>query len=257
MITESNSSDAGGVSFRDELVNHLRRYIDEGLENGFGKREDRLTELRNIVRFYVPTYSPPQNPDRGEGNWMMTVSFQGVFNRHPQLEREIKDLGEKIARDFDVSSKVKGREERLNKIFRDYGWKAGRNEPDTRMDYICPPEDDGRRAWRIDRRKAWRMDAVKDKIAVEVELSSRPQVFKDAFKFLIRQERGEIDAGVIMVRRECQKRSSEGKRSYPPTIKSVDYDMHAIVNCLPMVKMAFYGFPKRLNKDNKKNDVIA
>jgi len=87
-----------------------------------------------------------------------------------------------------------------------------------------------------DKRGRWRYDAYKDKVAVEVELSSRSQVFKDAFKFLIGQAMNQIDVGVVMVWQHLER---QGR----PYLDSVARDWHAIYTSLPMLKIAFYGFP--------------
>jgi hypothetical protein len=87
----------------------------------------------------------------------------------------------------------------------------------------------------LNKRGRWKYDAYKNKIAVEVELSSRSQVFKDAFKFLIGQTMDQIDIGIIMVRYHRERNS--------PYLGSVDSDSHPIFTTLPMLKVAFYGFP--------------
>jgi hypothetical protein len=86
----------------------------------------------------------------------------------------------------------------------------------------------------MDKRGRWKYDAYKNKIAVEAELSSRSQVFKDAFKFLIGQAMGQIDIGIIVVRYHRERNS--------PYLGSVDPDSHPIFTTLPMLKVAFTDF---------------
>jgi hypothetical protein len=89
-----------------------------------------------------------------------------------------------------------------------------------------------------DRRGRWRFDACKNRIAIELEFSSRAQVFKDAFKFLIGQAMSQIDVGVVMVREQLGTKGT-------PYLGSIRRDWHPIYTSLPMLRMAFYGFPNR------------
>jgi hypothetical protein len=87
----------------------------------------------------------------------------------------------------------------------------------------------------IDKRGRWKYDGCKDRIAVEVELSSRSQIFKDAFKFLIGQAMYQIDLGIIMVRKVMV---SSGQ----PYLRLMDRYSHSIITTLPMLSFMFYGF---------------
>lgn len=107
----------------------------------------------------------------------------------------------------------------VKRIFRNHQWAV--NEPVEGISLL-------------DRRGRWRYDAFRDRVAVEVELSSRSQIFKDSFKFLIGQAMSQIDIGIIMVRRGLA-----GKKPY---FGNVRQDWHAIYTTLPMLNIAFYGF---------------
>jgi hypothetical protein len=56
----------------------------------------------------------------------------------------------------------------------------------------------------MDKAERWNYDAYKEKVAIEVELSSCVQVFKDAFKFLIGQAMSQIEVGVVIVRKHLE-----------------------------------------------------
>ena len=85
-----------------------------------------------------------------------------------------------------------------------------------------------------DKRIAWRYDGIKDRVAVEVELSSRPAIFKQCFKFLVGQGLRQIDLGVIMVHRH--------KIGSGPNFDSVDHDIISVLDALPMLAVVVSGF---------------
>jgi len=213
-----------GYRWRDKLVNELLPYIKDEIEPSFPNKQEFL---KNLVRGYVPTYFEPQIRDNKSGAWIVPFSWKIECQ---SLEKEIEKIGKAIA---DEISKVpdpsnKNMEGKLNEMFRNYGWMAGRHERATRVKGISP----------FDKRGEWRYDAVKDKVAIEVELSSRSQIFKDAFKFLIGQATCQIDVGIIMVRRHKEKDEQ-------PYLGSVELDSHAIHQTLPMLTVAFYGFTNK------------
>lgn len=213
-----------GYRWRDELVNKLLPHIKDKVEQGFPSKREFL---KNLVRDYVPSYFEPQIRDNRRGTWIVPISWG---SEHRSLEKEIEQIGEEISKEIAQvpSPSDKRMEDTLDNIFRKHGWMAGRSERATHVKGISP----------FDKRGEWRYDAVKDKFAIEVELSNRYQVFKDAFKFLIGQATGQIDASIIMVRKH-----KEGKNR--PYLGSVELDSHVILNTLPMLTVAFYGFPNR------------
>jgi len=202
-----------GYHWRDELVSKLLPYMSEGI--------DRNT-LNNIIRGYVPSFFPTSLPESGDAPWLWLFS---LGSRDYWWENEIVEIG----KDFAEKSKRLDSKS-IQRIFKKYGWNV--EEP---VEGISIMDKAGR----------WRYDAYKDKVAVEVELSSRVQVFKDAIKFLIGQAMSQIEVGVVIVRKHLE---AHGQ----PYLKSVERDSHAIYTTLPTLKMVVYGFP---NKPKKKLQV--
>jgi hypothetical protein len=226
-----------GYYWVDKLVNELLPYVKDDAAERFPSKHEFL---KNLVRGYVPAYFEPQIPDNRRGAWIVPDSWRLEYR---SLEKEIEDIGRAIAHENSGMPNTSNRnmENRLNKIFRRHGWIAGRRERATHVKGISP----------FDKRGEWRYDAIKNKVAIEVELSSRSQVFKDAFKFLIGQATGQIDVGIIVVRKHKEK---DGL----PYLGSVELDSHAIHKTLPMLTVAFYGFPNKADKQkNKPNREIS
>lgn len=190
-----------GYHLREELVDELFPYVRGGVDR-------RL--LWYIVKDYVPAFFPTSLPDSADANWLFVFSLESGSHWWKQ---EIENIGNELAQ---VSVPDDGS---AKEIFRKYDWKI--DEPVEGISVL-------------DKRGKWKYDAYKNKVAVEVELSSRSQVFKDSFKFLIGQLMSQIDVGVIMVRKELVGRK--------PYFGSVERDWHAIYTTLPMLKIAFHGF---------------
>jgi len=194
-----------GYHWRDELVTALLPCVKGGV--------DRKC-LNNLVRGYVPIFFPTSLPEVNEdASWLFPFSL-GL--REYWWKKEIEVIGKEFAEEStglnDKSAK---------RILRKYHWKV--NEPVEGISIL-------------DKRGRWKYDGFKGKIAVEVELSGRSQVFKDAFKFLIGEAMGQIEVGIVMVRKHLER----GGRPY---LGSVSRDWHAIYTSLPMLKIAFHGFP--------------
>ena len=204
MDSENKDSSRTGYHWRDELVNSLLPYVKDGIDKKF---------LTNITRGYVPSFFKTSLPENKDATWLFPVS---LGSQNHWWKKEIEDIGKEFAEE---SSNLN--DQLVKRIFKEHCWKV--EEPVEGISII-------------DRRGKWRYDAYKNRIAVEVELSSRSQVFKDAFKMLIGQAMSQIDFGIIIVRKGLE---GEGK----PYLGSVDRDSHAIYNTLPMLKIAFYGFP--------------
>ena len=207
----SGSKVSKGYRWRNELVNKLLPYIKDGNEArklGFPNERELLN---NLTRGYIPVFFPTSIPTTKGGTWIFPLSLRP----NHWWKKEIEDIGKEFA-------KVSGRlnDKRIKEIFKKHNW-----EVDKPVEGISI----------IDKRGRWRYDAYKDKIAVEVELTSRSQIFKDTFKFLIGQAMGQIDVGIIMVRKD-----REGTKPY---FGSVDPDSHPIYTTLPMLDVAFHGFP--------------
>ena len=202
MYTKNESSAHTGYHWRDELVNKLLPYAKDGV--------DRKC-LNNLTRGYIPAFFPTSLPTSKGANWLFVLS---LGSRNYWWKKEIENIGSELSEESSLDDKSSKR------IFRKHGWRI--DEPVKGISIS-------------DKRGRWRYDAYKDKVAVEVELSSRSQVLKDAFKFLIGQAMSQIDVGVVMVRKYLE---VSGK----PYLGSVDRDWHAIYTSLPMLKMAFYGF---------------
>jgi len=206
MNLEKKVSTHTGYHWRDQLVTELLPYVKEGV--------DRKC-MNNLVRSYVPVFFPIRlYKNRGEHvKWLWTLSL-GSANYW--WKREIEEIGKEFGgKSGSLSDKL------IKILFQKHNWKV--DEP---VEGISVSDKRGR----------WRYDAYKDKVAVEVELSSRSQVFKDAFKFLIGQAMNQIDVGVVMVWQHLER---QGR----PYLDSVARDWHAIYTSLPMLKIAFYGFP--------------
>ena len=197
-----------GYHWRDQLVTELLPYVKDGVNR---------KSLNNRVRGYVPVFFPTSLPSRDERvTWLFTLS---LGSRNYWWKKEIEEIGREFVQ------KSRGLDDKwVKKVFRKHNWKV--DEPVEGISIS-------------DKRGRWTYDAYKDKIAVEVELSSRSQVFKDAFKFLIGQAMSQVDVGVVMVRRHLDKQGN-------PYLGSVGRDWHAIYTSLPMLKIAFYGFPNEV-----------
>jgi len=190
-----------GYHWRDELVRELLPYTKDGVDQML---------LTNILRGYVPTFFPTNLPDSGDANWLFVFSLASVDH---WWKPEIEAIGNELAQQHVLNDKC------VKEVFRKNEWDAN-----TTVEGISIGDKRGR----------WKYDAYKNRVAVEVELSSRSQVFKDSFKFLIGQAMSQIDVGIIMVRRHLVHSK--------PYLGSVDRDWHAIYTTLPMLRIAFYGF---------------
>lgn len=204
MSSSKRSYSQTGYHWRDELVSRLLPYVKDDV--------DRKC-LNNLVRGYVPIFFPIKLPNNDGATWLcpLSVRLQSCWWKK-EIECIGKDFAEESGRLDDKSVK---------ELFKKHGWQV-----DKPVEGISI----------LDKRGKWKYDAYKDKIAVEVELSSRTQVFKDTFKFLIGQAMSQIEVGVVMVRKSLV---AKGK----PYLGSVGRDWHAIYTTLPMLKMLFYGFP--------------
>jgi len=201
MDTHEKISTHTGYHWREELANRLLPYVKDGVDRRF---------LNNILREYVPTFFPTSLPNGGDANWLFVLSLGSGGHWWRQ---EIEKIGNELAQVSVLDDKF------VKRIFKKHYWKV--DEPVEGISMS-------------DRRGKWKYDAYKDRIAVEVELSSRSQIFKDSFKFLIGQAMSQIDVGVIMVRKNL----APGK----PYFGSVQRDWHPIYTTLPMLNIAFYGF---------------
>lgn len=202
-----------GYHWRDELVDKLLPYVKRGVDKKC---------LNNLTRGYVPIFFPTSIPESKDATWLFPFS---LGSKNYWWKKEIEDIGKEFAEE---SSGLDDKS--VKRIFKKHHWKV--NEPVEGISII-------------DKRGRWKYDAYKDKIAVEVELSSRSQVFKDTFKMLIGQAMSQIDVGVVMVRKYL-----EGKGK--PYLGSVGRDWHAIYTSLPMLKIAFCGFPNRTSEKSSK-----
>lgn len=209
MDSENKISTHTGYHWRDELVNKLLPYVKQGVDKKC---------LNNLTRGYVPIFFPTSIPESKDAKWLFTLS---LGSKTYWWKKEIEDIGKEFAEESNSLN-----DESVKRIFEKHHWKV--DEP---VEGISIEDKRGR----------WKYDAYKDKVAVEVELTSRSQVFKDAFKMLIGQAMCQIDVGVVMVRKYL-----EGKGK--PYLGSVSRDWHAIYTTLPMLKIAFYGFANRTSE---------
>lgn len=215
-----------GYRWRNELRDKLLRYIKKGIRDGFPNERDIGIFLENLLRGYVPVFFPTKLRASDYGKW--------ICWRQPHLYwwgREIEQIGKEFA---EVSGSLDA--DLVKKIFRDHGWET--EKP------VCGIS-------LLDKTGKWRYDAYKerkDKIAVEVELSSRSSVFKDAFKFLIGQAMGQIDVGIIMVRKSMEKKRQ-------PYFTWIERASHPIFTTLPMVEVAFHGFPNKTSDKMQSHQV--
>lgn len=191
------------------MKNELQRYLKDGVGQG---------TLNNLLRGYVPAYFVPKTKSNGSGNWYLSNNIQWN-DEIQQVFEEIAEIGNKF-------SKLKVLDNnQVKEIFRSHKWEVEWPVPG-----ISPNDHKGR----------WKCDAYKDKVAVEVELSNRSQIFKDAFKFLIGEAMNKVEVGVIMIRR-CR----VGNKPY---FGIVDSYAHPIYCTLPMLRLAFHGFPSSVKK---------
>lgn len=204
-----------GYHWRNRLRDELLCYIKRGIEDGFPNERDLSIYLDNLLRGYVPSFSPTTIPSDDYGKWIcwrQNLDWWGS---------EIEQIGKKFAEASDSLNA-----DLVKKIFKDHGWET--EKP------VCGIS-------LLNKTGKWRYDAFKerkDKIAVEVELTNRSSIFKDAFKFLIGQAMGQIDVGIIMVRKSMEKKGQ-------PYFKWIDRVSHPIFSTLPMVEVAFHGFDNK------------
>jgi hypothetical protein len=170
-----------------------------------------------IASRYVPGFFPIELPG-GEGTWLSSANLSISFSTDPWWRTEIEEIGNELANLNQLDDKL------MKQTFRKHEWKV--DEP---VDGIGLEDKRGR----------WKYDAYKNRIAVEVELSRRSQVFKDVFKFLIGQAMSQVEIGIVMVPRNLIEKGQ-------PHLGSVRRDSHAFYHTLPMLKMAFYGFPNKI-----------
>ena len=202
-----------GYHWRDELVTSLLPYVKSRIDRRF---------LNNLTRTYVPVFFPTSLPESEDTTqWLFTFSLGSCTNYW--WKNELQVVGKELTENSEDLS-----DELVKRIFSKHNW--GVDEPVAGISIS-------------DKRGRWKYDAYKDKIAVEVELSSRSQVFKDAFKFLIGQALSQIDVGIVIVRKYL-----EGKGK--PYFGSVSRDWHAIYTSLPMLRIAFHGFPNKPRVQN-------
>lgn len=200
-----------GYRWRRELVKKLLPCVKPGIDE---------RHLMNLIRGYTPAFFKSRIQYIESAPWIFSFNLR---TNQFWWKQKIEDIGEELSM---ISHRVN--DKYVKRIFKNYGW-----EVDKPVEGIST----------LDKRGRWRFDAYKDRIAVEVELSSRTQVFKDAFKFLIGQAMNQIDIGIIMVRYH-----REGNRPY---LGSVDPDSHPILTTLPMLGVAFYGFPNRSSQKSR------
>lgn len=180
-------------------MNNLLHYARDGIDR---------RSLNDAVRDYVPSFFPIDIPPGSGANWLSTRPMFNVWWRE-----EIEKIGNDLAIESSLDDK------KVKRIFKEHKWEVDQSVEGIGIS---------------DKRGKWKYDAYRNRVAIEVELSSRSQVFKDSFKFLIGQAMSQTDVGVIMVRRELIGRK--------PYFGSVRRDWHAIYTTLPMLNMAFYGF---------------
>jgi len=207
-----------GYRWRDELVDRILPHMKDEIDPIFPSKRELLN---NLVRGYVPIFFPTRLYTYHKGRWI----FPDTLRLDSWWVNEIENIG----RDF-TEVGIDLNDNLVKPVFMRHKWE---------VDY--PVEGISL----LDKRGKWIYDAYKDRIAVEVELSSRTSIFKDAFKFLIGQAMDQIDVGVIIVREELV---GKGK----PYINSIERDSHPIHKTLPMLKIAFYAYPSHLARVNSK-----
>lgn len=202
--------------WRNELLQQLIPFLKDGT--------DTKHLGLNIISKYVPGFYPTGIIDKKEGSWI--ISWPATRFLSPNLWwKERARAIEEIGRDFGkLSSSLNSKS--VKEVFEIHHW-----EVEVPVEGISKHDKSGR----------WRYDAYKDGIAVEVELSSRSQIFKDALKFLIGQAVGQIDVGVIMIRNRPSKKGQ-------PYFGIAERYSHSIFTTLPMLSLIFHGFPKTRKK---------
>jgi len=208
-----------GKLWLDQIVDKINQYIEEGINQGFSKKEVRTTDLRNIARKYVPTFSNLEYYKTRDAKWVLPLCLSNIREKLEKTGIEI--VGERLGEEPNINDK------RAREILKkEFNWAT--NVP---VEGISTKKNSQLR---------WKFDALKDKVAVETELSNRVNIFKDAFKFLVGQAMGQVDVGVILVRRY-----REGKKPY---LDICDFYGDAICPLLPMLEMVFYGFPNKTSE---------
>jgi len=194
-----------GLRWRIELVEEL-------LEKQWDKKG-----LMNITRGYVPAVYEYHRYPRSSDRIMWLPSFRGDHIMGSTSYKWVKEEIKNIGNEFSALPKLD--DKTAKGVLMKHGWSTGKDARVVGCD---------------DKRIAWRYDGIKKRVAVEVELSSRPAIFKQCFKFLVGQGLDQIDLGVIMVRRY--------KIGSGPNLDSVDHDITRVYDALPMLAIVISGF---------------
>jgi len=196
-----------GLRWRIELVEkilHEKQWNDK--------------EPMNVVRGYVPSVFKYHRISRSPDHIKWFFSFKGEHimrgSSYEWVKREIEIIGS----EFSALPKLDNRA--VIAVLEKHGWDV---KEEARV-IGCTG----------DKRIAWKYDGIKNHVAVEVELSSRPAIFKQCFKFLIGQGLAQIDLGVIMIHRH--------KIGMGPNFDSVDHDITRVFDAFPMLALIVHGF---------------
>jgi len=206
-----------GLHWRTELVEELLKE-KQGVKSQFARRR-----LMNIVRGYVPAVFEYHldEPSLDKIKWF--PSYRGNHIMNKASYKWVKEEIEKIGREFSdlpkLDCKIEKRHEIMIEVTKRYGWSTGK---DARVGYTDYKNID------------WSFDGIKNRVALEVELSSRPAIFKQCFKFLVGQGLEKIDLGVIMVHRH--------KIGSGPNFDSVHHDITSVLDALPTLAVVVSGF---------------
>lgn len=174
--------------------------------------------LLNTVRGYVPAVFE-YHKDLRSPDWIKWFpSRRGEHIMRDDSFRWVKGEIEIIGHEFSALSKLDDRT--VKDVLKKHGWSTGKGAR------VVGCTGDGRIAWKY--------DGIKNHVALEVELSSRPAIFKQCFKFLVGQGLAQVDLGVIMVRRHA---IGSG-----PSFDSVDHDITRLFEALPMLAVVVSGF---------------
>ena len=220
MTDSENVYTLEGYRWRDELVDKLLPYIKDEIPRTYPSKQELLN---NLLRGYVPFFFPTRIDGLENARWLFPLSLRP----NTWWEIEIEAIGREFAEvGVDLDNNL------VQKVFKRHNWEVD----NTYVKGISL----------LDKKGRWKYDAYKNRIAVEVELTNRYHIFKDAFKFLIGQAMDQIDVGVIIVPKYLEKKKQ-------PYLGWIDPNSHPIFTTLPMLNVAFYGFP---NKAHAQDEVI-
>ena len=137
-----------------------------------------------------------------------------ILNSNHRLKKEVESILGGLELDFPrpyANNECSRPHQQIQRAFLKHGWHA--ETPVSR------------------RRNARRQyfDLFKDRVAVEIELSSRSMLYRDYVRFLLAEAEGQIDVGVLLLLdHDARDVHPAGLRNSLPRIEDVEDDLHSL-----------------------------